>query len=90
MILYLCSKCFETIEEIEESELWVTLCKMYHQNGILSIQEHKIPYRINQLRSLEKNGFINTLDNKDSVFIKVNGFDDEFDTFCIKRNEHYH
>ena len=88
MRIFLCGKCFDTIEEIEESELWVTLCKMYHQNGILTIQEHKVPYRINQLRSLEKSGFINTLDTKDHVCIKVNGFDESSNTFCIKREEH--
>ncbi len=89
MRLFLCGKCFDSIEEAEESDLWATLCKMYYTNGILTIQEHKVPYRINQLRSLEMGGFIYTLDNKDSVYIKVNGFDESSDSFCIKREEHH-
>ena len=92
-----CDLCFRKISHIhrQTAELWLDLCASFVKfEGKMTLAESRIPWAVPLMRNLEKHGYITTCDGKETVQVRVNGYDkvecvhDCLETFCINRMEH--
>lgn len=99
MMVLCCNECFKEIAQKDSgaAKMWLDLCAHYVQNeGRLLLRENRVPWTIPLFKTLERLGFISTVDGLDAVSIRVNGYDiienDEnekvLETFCINRKCH--
>ena len=92
-----CDLCFRRISHVDRqtAKLWLDLCASFVQfEGKMTISESRVPWAVPLMRNLERYGYIATCDGKETVQIRVNGYDivektdDCLETFCINRMEH--
>ena len=94
-----CNECFLKISTIDSvaANIWLDMCAHFIKwEGNFHLTENRIPHIIKHIRSLEKLGFITTLDGLDAVTVRVNGYEivEEKDSrgclevFCINKEAH--
>ncbi len=102
MTVICCNQCFENIakKDTKAARLWLDLCSYRAKvSSNFFLKEWMVPEEVPSILNLEILGFISTLDAKEGVCVRVEGYESMsfcsslscsvcIDTFCIEREGH--